>query len=362
MAYYDPSKGSGDPLADLKRQMLEQYLRKVQMEQDPTLRRLDRDIQYGKEDTPDGEAHYGREGLAQQAQLASGLTQAASTIGGTAQTPFIPQTANRLQASSDLGAKQLDKSSQMFDPRIYAALGKTGKSPKTQEYSGSDGITKLGKFDESGTLIKHKDDPIIKYPDMEKLTKSIETSYTKAIKDVKDSAAFHRNLYNLVTKANADPENAAALDHAIIFQFAKALDPGSVVRESEFAQIMGIGSAWDTLVNRLKKMAVGTRLSTELRNKILDSVKTMNDGNDKIKSSIDAKFQGRASKYGIPWSEIAVQIPELGGGKPVAGGTSTSVPSGFPRNAVKAGEPDGFTVNSQDELDSLNADKGGGWK
>ena len=68
-----------------------------------------------------------------------------------------------------------------------------------------------------------------------------------------------------VWKVNPDVSGAAANDIAIVFSFMKALDPNSVVRESEFEVAMQTLGVWDKTTQRVKKMVTGEFLTPEQR-------------------------------------------------------------------------------------------------
>lgn len=63
---------------------------------------------------------------------------------------------------------------------------------------------------------------------------------------------------------------SGAGDIAVIFQFMKALDPRSVVREGEFALAEGIGGVWDRLQVFQSKAESGERLTQSQRAEIVE--------------------------------------------------------------------------------------------
>lgn len=72
-----------------------------------------------------------------------------------------------------------------------------------------------------------------------------------------------RDAYNRVKVSAEDP--SAAGDLALIFNYMKILDPGSVVRESEFANTAASGSYGERLKAAGDKIIAGKRLSPEMR-------------------------------------------------------------------------------------------------
>ena len=59
-------------------------------------------------------------------------------------------------------------------------------------------------------------------------------------------------------------------DMSAIFVYMKMLDPGSVVRESEFAQAQQTAGAVESLIVKMNQIAVGEKLSPEQRKEFLD--------------------------------------------------------------------------------------------
>lgn len=90
--------------------------------------------------------------------------------------------------------------------------------------------------------------------------KTLRDSWNKAIKE--PSAAFFA-----FEKVRESAElNSAYGDVALLTNFMKVLDPGSIVRESEFEMIANTGGLPVAIANAFRKSANGELLSTEQRN------------------------------------------------------------------------------------------------
>ena len=94
--------------------------------------------------------------------------------------------------------------------------------------------------------------------------------------------------------------DSAAGDLAIVFSFMKMLDPGSVVRESEFGQVVASQGYFDQAVQWYKKNFqkgdAGERLPQELRNQILSVSKGIKD-----------KFSKEANEKALMYQDLASQ-------------------------------------------------------
>lgn len=81
------------------------------------------------------------------------------------------------------------------------------------------------------------------------------------------------DAYGRLLAAGTEP--SAAGDLALIFNYMKILDPGSVVRESEFANAAATGSLGERAQAAVSKIAKGERLSDEMRRDFLDRGKKL---------------------------------------------------------------------------------------
>ena len=102
----------------------------------------------------------------------------------------------------------------------------------------------------------------------------IYTEYTKATASMVESQIAFNKL-----KQAADQGDGPG-DLALVFSFMKMLDPGSVVRESEFAAAQDTAGLFQKLQVLAKKVEDGSLLSVEQRKGFLDlSQKFLNSGN-----------------------------------------------------------------------------------
>lgn len=115
-------------------------------------------------------------------------------------------------------------------------------------------------------------------------SKKLRDEYTKRSGDfLKISDSYDRIV------ASADKPDAAG-DLALIFNYMKVLDPGSTVRESEFATAQSAAGYPEIIGNALERIRSGKRLGTEQRFEFVNRAKKLYDKskerNDKDKSSI----------------------------------------------------------------------------
>lgn len=115
----------------------------------------------------------------------------------------------------------------------------------------------------SGTAPADKDEDGYTTRQRNQATVDVKTKFealpqVKAFRDVQTSYGVIRNL--------ADKKNPTASDDiGMIFSYMKMLDPGSVVREGEFANAQNSGGVPDQVVNAYNKALRGNRLNAQQR-------------------------------------------------------------------------------------------------
>lgn len=103
-------------------------------------------------------------------------------------------------------------------------------------------------------------------------------------------------------------ENAnAAGDIALITSYMKMLDPGSTVRESEFATAQFAASVPDNIRNMYNKVLSGERLTEKQRQQFMGVAKTTFSKQLKEQSRVDSVFKKDAERQGLPLDLIFEQ-------------------------------------------------------
>jgi hypothetical protein len=65
---------------------------------------------------------------------------------------------------------------------------------------------------------------------------------------------------------------------SLIFAYMKMLDPGSVVREWEYATAQNAGNVWDKIINLYNKAVTWNKLTQSQRDEFLNTAKSLMDG------------------------------------------------------------------------------------
>lgn len=111
-----------------------------------------------------------------------------------------------------------------------------------------------------------------------------------------------RTAYEKVKQAGANPSPAG--DLSLIFNYMKILDPGSVVREGEFANAQNAGGIDTKIRNLYNQIIDGTRLSPDQRQDFLNQSKNAASAEFKGASEALDQYKGLAANSGLRVDQI----------------------------------------------------------
>lgn len=114
-----------------------------------------------------------------------------------------------------------------------------------------------------------------------------------------------RDSYRRVEAARRDVTPAG--DFALIFNYAKILDPGSVVRESEFEAIARQGGFGTKVMTWLNMSATGT-LTPQVRNEIANQARAQMEEQLEAHRQLEEQFRGIAQRNGIDPRDVVVDL------------------------------------------------------
>jgi hypothetical protein len=113
--------------------------------------------------------------------------------------------------------------------------------------------------------------------------------------------------YGRVISSVQDPSPAG--DLALIFNYMKVLDPGSVVREGEFATAQNAGSVDDRTRGLYNRIISGERLSDAQRADFADRATRLYSGAEQQYQDISEQYAAFARSAGLPPEQV---IPDFG--------------------------------------------------
>lgn len=116
--------------------------------------------------------------------------------------------------------------------------------------------------------------------------------------------------YQRVLDSARDP--SAAGDLALIFNYMKVLDPGSTVREGEFATAQNSGSIPQQIWARYNQIMDGERLTPAIREDFVRRAGELYKGAASLQSQTNERYSGLAEDYGLEPSRIVTPPPQIG--------------------------------------------------
>ncbi len=103
--------------------------------------------------------------------------------------------------------------------------------------------------------------------------------------------------YDKMQKAATTP--SAAGDLALIFSFMKMLDPGSTVREGEFANAQNAGGVDDVVINAYNRVLKGERLNDSQRRDFVSQANVAFAAQKRVRDAAVARYGSLAKKQGM---------------------------------------------------------------
>ena len=184
-----------------------------------------------------------------------------------------------------------------------------------------------------------------KYPNLQQIldakSKGIKRDTTRKEKNEREDLAFVEGIRkerggNPITKATGDivqsygkilkaaEKPSAAGDVSLIYAYMKMLDPGSTVREGEFATAQNAGSVPERIAATYNKALKGERLSDEIRRDFVGQARNIYDSQKVVQDRVDSQYKNLVQKRGLNpqdaiinvWEEPATSTPQTAGPKP----------------------------------------------
>ena len=115
-----------------------------------------------------------------------------------------------------------------------------------------------------------------------------------------------RDSYTRVLQSTKDPSPAG--DLSLIFNYMKMLDPGSVVRESEFATAATAGSYGQRIQASVNKVLSGERLSESMRKDFLNKSSSLLSGMEKQHKKREKTYTSLAKRNNLPIEDVVIDI------------------------------------------------------
>lgn len=151
-------------------------------------------------------------------------------------------------------------------------------------------------------------------------TRKAEADLRKEFNGLPDVKEFNdvANSFNTISRLASGPPSGAS-DISFIFSYMKMLDPGSVVREGEFATAAKSGGVPDQVRNLYNRVINGERLTPAQRQDFVAQARNVYESRKTRYDQLVGQYQGYAEDYGLRPEVIQARI-EAGSPAPVSGG------------------------------------------
>lgn len=115
-----------------------------------------------------------------------------------------------------------------------------------------------------------------------------------------------RDAFSKVRGAAKNP--SAAGDLSLIFGYMKMLDPGSTVREGEFANAENSGSVPERVRAQYNKAMRGERLADNMRRDFLERSEDIYKSQERIQKKIEEQYRALAERQGVSPENVILDM------------------------------------------------------
>ena len=213
------------------------------------------------------------------------LSKIAAGIGDAGARSFGGQNTNFLGGITEMEkAKGTEKREEREQKRKdIAAWIEARKNQKEGLEKQLDAMQKMGK-------------------DKAELENKLRDEYIGLTKDYRTIRDSHQRL--VASAANPSP----AGDLAMLFNYMKILDPGSVVRESEFEAAATAGSYGQRMQAAVNQAMKGEKLSDSMRADFLDRSNKLMESQTRIYDNTKGQYIGLAKRYGVSPENVGFEM------------------------------------------------------
>jgi hypothetical protein len=238
-----------------------------------------------------------------------------AALSVTDQTSYDNALASLQQQKIDVS--QMPKA---YDPNLvksYAARALSAKDQLEQQWKGKEFGLK-----EREVRAKEIESQGKKVEGMSKAAMELRKERS-SLQTTKDTQAVSA-AYNKVQSAAAKP--TAAGDLSMIFNYMKMLDPGSVVREGEFATAQNATGVPGRVTNLYNQILQGNRLNPDQRADFVEQAGGLYKAQTDIQKQVDSQFAEVARKSGVDPQDVLLNFEA---NKPTAASPKTVIQNGI---------------------------------
>lgn len=142
-----------------------------------------------------------------------------------------------------------------------------------------------------------------------------ETSFRKEFSSSPIVKDFNQATTGIkkIRESMSAPQQTGFNDQSLVFNYMKVLDPGSVVREGEYATAMKNASLLEGLGVKLDKIMTGQQLSPDQRKKLAQAAETQYKANQSTYTNFKDEMSQIAKDSGLDTSKVIPDYDKGGG-------------------------------------------------
>jgi hypothetical protein len=213
-------------------------------------------------------------------------------IGAVSPADFTPESLAEYQRTGNFGVLKM-RDQPTAAPKT-AAQDTLQWNPKTQKWE-----------DIPGAVSRIRDIAAAKRPDVvikptdERLVRGQQFSNENTLRDEYTAQTANFRVITDAYKKIMTTADTGAGDMSLLYQYVKLLDPGSVVRESEFATAAASGSFGDQIQGAAQRIATGKRLTPELKAQFRNEAQNIFDQQQSSANQTAEQYRRLAIDYGL---------------------------------------------------------------
>lgn len=148
-----------------------------------------------------------------------------------------------------------------------------------------------------------KAEPIPGVPNQQNFSmeNTLRDEFAKLTTDFRTVQSAYENI-----RSAAGSKNGAG-DMSLLYSYVKILDPGSVVRESEFATAAASGSFGDRVQGAVQRIISGQRLPDDLRDSFVKEAKNIYNNQLRSHNTVADQYEALAKRYNLDPDKVVTR-------------------------------------------------------
>jgi len=156
-----------------------------------------------------------------------------------------------------------------------------------------------GYEEQQGRIAAARRPDVVIKPTDERLVRGQQFSNENTLRDEYTAQTANFRVITDAYKKIMTTADTGAGDMSLLYQYVKLLDPGSVVRESEFATAAASGSFGDQIQGAAQRIATGKRLTPELKAQFRNEAQNIFDQQQSSANQTAEQYRRLAIDYGL---------------------------------------------------------------